>query len=77
MERQQINELIEKYRKMSNQEPMYGEEKCAYFDRVAGQIEESFDEYLDDFYETEEDIVNDIKEQFADVDGDYDFNEEE
>ena len=55
----------------------YGEEKYAYYDRLAGQIEESFDEYLDDFYETEEDIVNDIKEQFADVDGDYDFNEEE
>jgi hypothetical protein len=77
MERQQINELIEKYRKMSNQEPMYGEEKCAYFDRVAGQIEESFDEFLDDFYETEEDIIDSINEQFADVDGFCDFDEEE
>lgn len=77
MERVQLNELIEKYRKMSTQELKYGEEKCAYYDRLAGQIEESFDEYLDDFYETEEDIVNDIKEQFADVDSDYDFNEEE
>ena len=77
MERVQLNELIEKYRKMSTLELKYGEEKCAYYDRLAGQIEESFDEYLDDFYETEEDIVNDIKEQFADVDGDYDFNEEE
>ena len=77
MNRKQIDELIEKYRKLSTQELKYGEEKCAYYDRLAGQIEESFDEYLDDFYETEEDIVNDIKEQFADVDGDYDFNEEE
>jgi hypothetical protein len=77
MERQQINELIEKYRKMSNQEPMYGEEKCAYFDRVAGQIEESFDEFLDDFYETEEAIIDSINEQFADVDGFCDFDEEE
>lgn len=77
MERQQINELIEKYRKMSNQEPMYGEEKCAYFDRVAGQIEESFDEFLDDFYETEEDIIDSINEQFADVECFYDFDKEE
>ena len=77
MERVQLNELIEKYRKMSNQEPMYGEEKCAYFDRVAGQIEESFDEFLDDFYETEEDIIDSINEQFADVDGFCDFDEEE
>jgi hypothetical protein len=56
---------------------MYGEEKCAYFDRVAGQIEESFDEFLDDFYETEEDIIDSINEQFADVDGFCDFDEEE
>ena len=77
MERVQLNELIEKYRKMSTQELKYGEEKCAYYDRLAGQIEESFDEYLDDFYETEEDIINDINEQFAEVDRDYDFDEKE
>ena len=77
MERHQIDALIEKYRQKSNQELKYGEEKCAYFDRVAGQIEDSFDEYLDDFYETEEDIINDIKEQFGEVDCEYDFDEEE
>ncbi len=77
MERQQINELIEKYRKMSTQELKYGEEKCAYYDRLAGQIEESFDEFLDDFYETEEDIIDSINEQFADVDRDYNFDEED
>ncbi len=77
MERHQIDALIEKYRKKSNQELKYGEEKCAYFDRVAGQIEDSFDEYLDDFYETEDDIINDIKEQFGEVDCEYDFDEEE
>ena len=75
MERKQIHELIEKYRKMSDQEPVYGEEKCAYFDRVAGQIEESFDEYLDDFYETEEDIIDSINEQFGEVDRDFDEEE--
>lgn len=77
MERVQLNELIEKYRKMSTQELKNGEEKCAYYDRLAGQIEESFDEYLDDFYETEEDIINSINEQFADVDRDYNFDEED
>lgn len=75
MERKQINELIEKYRKMSTQELKYGEEKCAYFDRLAGQIEESFDEYLDDFYETEDDVINDIKESFYEVDDSYDYDE--
>lgn len=77
MNRKQIDELIEKYRKMSTQELKYGEEKCAYYDRLAGQIEESFDEYLDDFYETEEDIIDSINEQFADVDRDYNFDEED
>jgi hypothetical protein len=77
MNRKQIDELIEKYRKMSTQELKYGEEKCAYYDRLAGQIEESFDEYFDDFYETEEDIINSINEQFADVDRDYNFDEED
>ena len=77
MERNQIDALIEKYRKKSTQERKYGEEKCAYFDRVAGQIEESLDEFLDDFYETEEDIINSVNEQFADADCFYDFDEEE
>ena len=77
MNRKQIDELIEKYRKKSTQELKYGEEKCAYYDRLAGQIEESFDEYLDDFYETEEDIIDSINEQFADVDRDYNFDEED
>lgn len=75
MERKQIDELIEKYRKLSTQELKYGEEKCAYYDRLAGQIEDSFDEYLDDFYETEEDIINDIKESFYEVDDSYDYDE--
>lgn len=77
MDRKQIDELIEKYRKKSTQELKYGEEKCAYYDRLAGQIEESFDEYLDDFYETEEDVIDSINEQFADVDRDYNFDEED
>ena len=75
MERKQINGLIEKYRKMSTQELKYGEEKCACFDRLAGQIEDSFDEYLDDFYETEDDVINDIKESFYEVDDSYDYDE--
>lgn len=77
MDRRRLIELIDSYRKKSQNELKFGEKKCRFFDRVADQLEESFDEYLDDFYATEEDIVNDIKEQFADVDGDYDFDEED
>jgi hypothetical protein len=77
MDKKELIELIDSYRKKSQNELRFGEKKCRFYDRLAGQIEESFDEYLDDFYETEEDIINSINEQFADADGDYDFDEED
>lgn len=75
MDRKQINELIEKYRKKSTQELKYGEEKCAYFDRLAGQIEANMYDYYAPIYETEQDIIEDVKEIFADEGESYDFDE--
>ena len=77
MDRKKLIELSDSYRKKSQNELKFGEKKCRFFDRVADQLEESFDEYLDDDFQTEEDIINDIKELFAEVDGDYDFDDEE
>ena len=77
MDKKELIELIDSYRKKSQNELRFGEKKCRFYDRLAGQIEESFDEYLDDFYETEEDIINSINEQFAEADCFYDFDEEE
>lgn len=71
MERKEIKELIEKYRRMSQQERRYGAEKCAFFERVADQIEDNIYTYEDDCFETEEDIINDVKEAFAEVDDNY------
>ena len=75
MERKQIDELIEKYRKMGTQELKYGEEKCAFFDRVADQIEISINEYLDDDFQTDDDIIDSVKEVFDEDDNYYDFDE--
>lgn len=75
MERKQIEELIEKYRRMGTQELKYGEEKCAFFDRVADQIEDCIEDYLDERFETETDILDDIKETFMEVDDFYIFDE--
>lgn len=75
MERKQIEELIEKYRRMGTQELKYGEEKCAFFDRVAEQIKDSIEEYVDDDFLTEEDIIDSVKEVFDEDDNYYDFDE--
>ena len=69
MERKQIDELIEKYRRMGTQELKYGEEKCVFFDRIADQIEISINEYLDDDFQTDDDILKDVNTQFE-MDGD-------
>lgn len=71
MERKQIEELIEKYRRMGTQELKYGEEKCAFFDRAADQIEDCIEDYLDKRFETETDILDDVKETFMEVDDYY------
>lgn len=77
MEREDIEKLIEKLRHKSGQERRYGAEKCADFDRAAGQIEEYIDTYEDDRFETEEDIIEDVKEAFDEVDSFYDDIDEE
>ena len=68
MNRTEIDKIIEKYRDNSEREDKYGYDKCAYFERVAGQIEDNILTYEDDFFETEEDIIDDVKESFAEVD---------
>ena len=72
MERKEIEELIKKLRRKSEQECKFGAEKCAYFERVADQIEDDIYTYEDSSFETEEDIINNVKETFAEVDDLYD-----
>ena len=72
MEREQIESIIEKYRRKSSQERRYGPAKCFFFEQVADQIEDNIDEYLDDSYETEDDILFNVKEVFQEIDDFYD-----
>lgn len=72
MKKENIETIIEKFKRMSGQERKYGADKCAFLERVAGQIEDNIDIYEDDYYETEEDIIDDVKESFAQVDDFYD-----
>ena len=72
MEREQIEEIIEKYQRKSSQERRYGADKCNFFEQIADFIEDNIDEYLDDSYETEDDILFNVKEVFLEVDDFYD-----
>lgn len=72
MDREQIEEIIAKYQRKSSQERRYGADKCNFFEQVADFIEDNIDEYLDDSYETEDEILFNVKEVFLEVDDFYD-----
>lgn len=69
MTNEEIQEIVAKYRRMSNQELEYGEEKCALFERIADQLEQDIALYVDDdCFQSEKEIVDDILELFNDYD---------
>lgn len=72
MDREQIEEIIEKYKRKSSQEHRYCPDKCDFFEQVADFIEDNIDEYLDDSYEREDEILFNVKEVFMEVDDFYD-----
>lgn len=72
MEKEQIQKIIEKYRRKSTQFRRYSDEKCAFFERVADDIEDNIHIFIDNFYETEDDILEDVKESFTEVDDFFD-----
>ena len=72
MDREQIEEIIAKYQRKSSQERRYGADKCNFFEQVADFIEDNIDEYLDDSYETEDEILFNVKEVFLESDDFYD-----
>lgn len=75
MDKKELIELIDSYRKKSQNELRFGEKKCRFYDRVADHLEDSLDEYLDDDFQTEDDIIDSVKEVFDEDDNYYDFDE--
>lgn len=68
-----LKQIQEKYEIISEQDNKYGEEKCAFFERIAAQIEMNFDAYAgDESIETEAELIDSIKESFDEVDSYYD-----
>ena len=69
MTNEEIQEIVAKYRQMSHQELEYGEEKCALYERIADQLEQDIDLYVDDeCFQSEKEIIDDIIELFDDYD---------
>ena len=48
MTKEELLEIVAKYRRMSDKEMKYGADKCALFDRIADQLEDDIEMYVDD-----------------------------
>lgn len=73
MTKEEIQEIVAKYRRMSDQELKYGADKCALFDRIADQLEHDIDLYVDDdYFQSEKEIVDEIIELFNECDSYFD-----
>lgn len=81
MTKEEIKEIVAKYRRMSDQELKYGADKCAVYDRIADQLEQDIDLYVDDdYFLSEKEIIDNIVELFDDYDsffGDEDWQNED
>ena len=73
MTKEEIQEIIAKYRRKSDQEQKYGADKCAMYDRIADQLEQDIDLYVDDdCFQSEKEIIDDITELFDEYDRQFD-----
>jgi len=68
MNKEQINLIIAKYRKLSASIESRNEEKAYQYERFADFIKENLEQYEDDSYETEEDLLDDFNEAEAEED---------
>ena len=78
MNHEELQGIIEKYQRKSERVYPSNEEKDVLYERIANQLEDDIETYVDnEMFSTEEDVVNDIKELFDDVDNFYDAEDYE
>ena len=66
MEKEQVLAIAKKYRERSQDYSTYGADQCALFEQYADIIEENIDIFIeDDYYETEEYVVEFAKETYS------------
>ena len=73
MTKEELLEIVAKYRRMSDKEMKYSADKCALFDRIADQLEDDIEMYVDDdYFQSEREIIEDIMESFDEMDNFFD-----
>ena len=78
MKKEELQGIIEKYQRKSEHVYPSNEEKAALYERIANQLENDIETYVDnELFSTEEDVVSDIKEIFDEVDNFYDAEDYE
>ena len=78
MNKEELHGIIEKYQRKSERVYPSNEEKAALYERIANQLEDDIETYVDnEMFSAEEDVVNDIKELFDEVDNIYDAEDYE
>ena len=73
MTENEVEAIVEKYRKMSNNLSFFGEDKCIFFEQIADYICDNKYSYVDDdFFESEQDIIEAVKSDFDQQDHIFD-----
>ncbi|MBR4573139.1 MAG: hypothetical protein IKO28_07000 [Prevotella sp.] len=72
MTKEELQSLVEKYHNKSNRIYPSDEEKASLYERIASQLEDDMDYYINnESYSTEEEVVEDIIETLNEVDNFY------
>ena len=70
MQKQDLNSIIAKYRKLAGSS--YDDDKIYRYERFADHVEDNFQLFEeDDYYETEEDLLDDFNEQESEIDAQW------
>ena len=78
MKKEELQGIIEKYQRKSEHVYPSNEENAALYERIANQLENDIETYVDnELFSTEEDVVSDIKDIFDEVDNFYDAEDYE
>lgn len=65
MGKEELEAIIEKYRKKSENRSFFGDDKCAEFEEIADYIEDNMFVLIDVDLETEEDVICFVKEDIS------------
>ena len=78
MKKEELEGIVEKYQELSSRTYPHNEEKASLYERIASHLDDNIEDYIDDEYFTsEKDVVNDIKEIFDEGDNFYDAEDYE